>query len=125
MRPKPPTAFFQYNETTQSAAALRRIYILGFCTYLRRVLPPEQLPLTFQALYNQIDQAIEAVPQRAALLQWHISLAHSVEPLGGRIPRWMRIEFGIPDPPESYLPPNDPSHTRSKDYPDPDLDALD
>ena len=137
MRPQPPTWIFanhdfqithQIPQTPASDARLRQLYVTAVAVHVRRVVPAQYLPDTFQEVYNDIDARVSQNPQVANRLVWISMMAHGVPTIGGRIPEWMTIEMGIPIDPAYYRDVNaqDRQPVPPKgDYADPDLDALD
>ena len=137
MRPQPPTWIFadhdfhithQIPQTPASDASLRQLYITAVAVHVRRVVPAQYLPDTFQELYNHIDAQVTQTPHVANRLVLISMMAHGVPSIGGHIPEWMTIEMGIPIDPAYYRDLNaqdrQPAPPKG-DYTDHDLDALD
>ncbi len=94
---------------------------------IRREIRPQYVTDTFQEMYDRVDARLTADSFLANRLQAHFIQCHNPVHRGGMIPRWMRIEFGLPQDPEAYWQSSAAYHKRppKKDHPPRDFDGPD
>ena len=129
MRPPLPWWGSEYTRTPARDAQIRQIYVVAVAIFIRREIHPRYLPDTFQQLCDAINRHVDVNPHIANQLVWFSVQAHSWPQEGGRIPRWLCVQLGIPVHPDYFRnftqADRDAARPPRRDYGDPDLDELD